>query len=124
MEGMALGRSCAAKPRPDGVSGHLLFLVENEQKQIPRSAWDNIVGAFFISLLGTREVEEGEALYGWLGAGLTTWDGQAARGAASPVPDGTRASQSHSGRGKVLGRSPVCLRSKPECRFVSWGSCS
>jgi hypothetical protein len=30
---------------------HLLFLVENKQKQIPRSARDDIVGAFFISLL-------------------------------------------------------------------------
>src|SRR5215831_729481 len=26
--------------------------------------------------------------------------------------------------GKVPNRSPVCLRSKPECGFVSWGSCS
>jgi hypothetical protein len=42
-------------------------------------------------------------------------DGRAVRGAAS---------QSHSGRGKVLGRSPVYSRSKPECRFVSWRSCS
>jgi hypothetical protein len=26
-----------AKPRPDGVSGHLLFPVENKQKQILRA---------------------------------------------------------------------------------------
>jgi len=30
---------------------HLLFVVENKQKQIPRSARDDIVGAFFSSLL-------------------------------------------------------------------------
>jgi hypothetical protein len=31
---------------------HLLFLVQDKQKQIPRFARDDIVGAFFISLLG------------------------------------------------------------------------
>ena len=30
---------------------HLLFLVENKQKQIPRSARDDMVAAFFIRLL-------------------------------------------------------------------------
>ena len=35
---------------------HLLFLVENKQKQIPRSARDDIVGAFFISLQGWRDI--------------------------------------------------------------------
>jgi hypothetical protein len=30
---------------------HLLFPIENKQKQIPRSARDDIVGAFFSSLL-------------------------------------------------------------------------
>jgi hypothetical protein len=29
---------------------HLLFLVENKQKQIPRSARDDAVGAAFITL--------------------------------------------------------------------------
>jgi hypothetical protein len=38
------------------------------------------------------------------------WYGQAAQGAAD---------RSHGGRGKLPGRSPVCLRSKPECGFVS-----
>jgi hypothetical protein len=36
----------------------------------------------------------------------------------------TAASQSHNGCGKVRGRSSVCLRSNPECPFVSTGSCS
>jgi hypothetical protein len=31
---------------------HLLFLVEDKQKQIPRCARDDIFEAFFISLLG------------------------------------------------------------------------
>jgi hypothetical protein len=30
---------------------HLLFLVENKQKQIPRCARDDMVGTFFISLV-------------------------------------------------------------------------
>ena len=33
------------------VAKHLLFLIENKQKQIPRSARDDIDEAFFISLL-------------------------------------------------------------------------
>ena len=32
-------------------SEHLLFLVENKQKRIPRSARDDMVAAFFIRLL-------------------------------------------------------------------------
>jgi hypothetical protein len=33
------------------VAKHLLFLVGNEQKQIPRFARDDIVAPFFITLL-------------------------------------------------------------------------
>jgi len=33
------------------VTKHLLFLIENKQKQIPRSARDDIVEAFFSNLL-------------------------------------------------------------------------
>jgi hypothetical protein len=98
--------SCAAK--------HLLFLVENKQKQTPRSARDDIVGALSISL-HAREGEE-RGLLQLVGRGNDrSWDGQATRGVAS---------QSHSGRGRVPSRSPVYLRSKPECPFVSWGLCS
>jgi hypothetical protein len=52
------------------------------------------------------------------------WYGQAARGAASPVPDGTRASRSPWRPRQGASGSPVCLRSKPECGFVSRESCS
>jgi hypothetical protein len=39
---------------------HLLFLVENKQKQIPRFARDDIVGASFISLSGDEELHTGK----------------------------------------------------------------
>jgi len=38
-------------PVMPSVARHLLFLVESEQKQIPRFARDDIVKVFFIRLL-------------------------------------------------------------------------
>jgi hypothetical protein len=63
-----------------------------------------------------RLLGEGEALYGCLGAGMPTFGTGWRREERQADP--------HGGRGKVPGRSPECLRSKPECGFVSRGSCS
>jgi hypothetical protein len=43
---LAAGRSAPVILIPQEREKHLLFLVENQQKQIPRSARDDVVGAF------------------------------------------------------------------------------
>jgi hypothetical protein len=72
-----------------------------------------------------RLLGEGEALYGFLGAGMTTFaTGRRREERQARYRTVPGQADPQGGRGKAPGRSPECLRSKPECGFVSRGSCS